>query len=115
MSTLTVSKPRSALSFPRASVEAELRAELLESVQSLASLREIQLPSSMSEIYAIRFQIDSLRSRECAVRSPEVVGFELKDNIVKAGGYASIDEAIGHVMPRIVSAWMKHQLKGATR
>jgi hypothetical protein len=115
MSTLTVSTRPSALSFPRVSVEAKLRDELLTSVKSLASLREITLPSTTGEIYAIRFHIDSLEVVNILCAADKIVGFELKNNIVKAGGYESINEAVSHVMPRIESAWMKHQFKGATK
>jgi hypothetical protein len=36
------------------------------------------------------------------------VPFELPDSLVRAGGYNSIEEAIGHLMPQIQKRWQKH-------
>jgi hypothetical protein len=44
-----------------------------------------------------------------------VLGFELKDSIVKSGGYGSINQAIGHLMPQIEAAWNKNASKGGRK
>jgi hypothetical protein len=37
-----------------------------------------------------------------------IVGFPLKDSLVKAGGYKSVNQAVEHLMPRIEKAWLKN-------
>jgi hypothetical protein len=56
--------------------------------------------------------VDSLGVVDLLCEVEPIVGFELKDSIIKAGGYNSIDEAVTQVMPRIRSAWEKHMSKG---
>ena len=41
----------------------------------------------------------------CAIET--VIGIELRDNIVQTGGYASVEEALGHLVPRIEKVWVK--------
>ena len=36
-----------------------------------------------------------------------IIGFELKDHLVRAGGYNSVNQAMEHLMPRIEKAWDK--------
>ena len=41
-----------------------------------------------------------------------IVGFELKDSLVRAGGYNSVNQAMDHLMPQIETAFEKHIGKG---
>ncbi len=93
--------------FPKAVTEAALRAELLEAVKAEAEIRGINLPAAAADIGGKAFQLDSLIvvSILCAVEP--LVGFELPDSVVRAGGYTSIDHAVGQVMPRIEAIWKK--------
>jgi hypothetical protein len=43
----------------------------------------------------------------------ELLGFEVPEDVVRAGGYETIAEAIGDVMPRIASRWRKRNGGGA--
>jgi hypothetical protein len=45
----------------------------------------------------------------CAVEP--IVGFELPESVVRAGGYTSVDSALGQLLPRLEKEWMKK--KGA--
>lgn len=98
--------------FPKASVESRLRGDLLKSVAVDASLKGITLPSGSGAQSAAPIQIDSLVvvSLLCAVEP--LLGFELEDSVVKAGGYTSVDHAMDHLMPRIEKAWEKNNAKG---
>jgi hypothetical protein len=92
-------------------VEACLRDELIETVKAEASIRGVPLPSSAAQIAKIGFQVDSLVvvSILCAVEP--IVGFELPESVVRAGGYVSVESALGHLLPRIEAQWNKR--KGA--
>jgi hypothetical protein len=69
------------------------------------------LPTAPGQIAKAAVQVDSLVvvSILCAVEP--IVGFELPDSVVRAGGYASVESALGHLLPRIEKEWMKR--KGA--
>jgi hypothetical protein len=98
----------SAPSFPGSTVETLLRAELVAAVEAEAAIKGIRLPSSPSAIASTGFHVDSLVvvSLICAVES--VVGFELPESVVRAGGYASIERALAHLVPNIERQWIKH-------
>ena len=97
--------------FPLAAVETCLRNELIESVKADASIKGISLPTSAPQILRAPVQIDSLVvvSILCAVEP--IIGFELPDSVVDAGGYLSVEKALGQLIPRIEAEWVKK--KGA--
>jgi hypothetical protein len=117
MAVSTIAKPSggSVAAFPAASVEARLRADLLKSAGADAAVKGLTFPSGAAAQSAASIQIDSLVvvSLLCAVEP--ILGFELKDSVVKAGGYGSVNEAIEHVMPRIEKAWQKNAGKGGKK
>jgi hypothetical protein len=95
--------------FPTSAVEAGLLGELIEAVKIEASIRGLALPSVPAQIAKAAVHVDSLVvvSILCAVEP--VVGFELPDSVVRAGGYASVESALGHLLPRIEKEWMKRR------
>ncbi len=97
--------------FPVAAVEAKLRDELIEAVKVEASIRGMSLPSAPAQISKAAVHVDSLVvvSILCAVEP--IVGFELPDSVVRAGGYGSVESALGHLMPHLEKEWWKK--KGA--
>jgi hypothetical protein len=115
MTVATITKPSTTASFPAAAVEAKLRGALLDSVKSIAAMHGIALPATTAGQYATSVDLDSLCVVDLLCEVEPIVGFELKDSIVKSGGYHSVNEAISHVMPRIESAWQKHANKGAKK
>jgi hypothetical protein len=115
MAVATIPKAGSKTSFPAASVETKLRGVLLESVQSTAGLHGIALPATTAGQFAASVHLDSLGVVDLLCEVEPIIGFELKDSIVKSGGYNSINEAITHVMPRIEAAWQKHASKGGKK
>jgi hypothetical protein len=108
----TLFKTGTTTSFPLAAVESKLREELLGVAESAATMHSITLPSDPAAQCAAAIQLDSLAVVDVLLSVEDIVGCTLKDHIVKAGGYSSINAAIEHLTPRIKSAWEKHAAKG---
>jgi len=101
--------------FPLAAVEAKLRQELFGVAQSAAEMHSITLPSDPTAQSAAAIQLDSLAVVDVLLSVEDIIGCTLKDHIVKAGGYSSVNSAIEHLTPRIKSAWEKHAAKGSKK
>src|SRR5258705_14015340 len=107
MSVDTISKPGTgskATAFPKAEVEAQLKEALLDAAESDATLRGITLPSDIGGKASAAVQLDSLDVVSLLCDVEPIVGFELKDSLVRTGGYSSVDEAMRHLMPHIEKA-----------
>ncbi len=112
MNGTTLAPPAPAkAAFPAAAVAAQLRAELIEAVKTDASIKGIALPSAPAQIAKAAVQIDSLVVVEILCAIEPIVGFELPDSVVRAGGYTSVENALGDLLPRIEKLWAKR--KGA--
>ena len=110
MVTVTLAQPPVKIApFPLVAVEAKLRDELVEAVKIEASIRGIALPSVPANISKASVHVDSLVvvSILCAVEP--IVGFELPESVVRAGGYASVDNALDHLLPRLEKEWTKRK------
>ena len=111
MATIAPTKPPAAkpalVAFPAADVKACLLAELTEVAQSEALVRGISLPSDPAQLVAAPVRMDSLSVVDTLCAVEPVLGFELRDSIVRTGGYSSIEAALEHLMPRIESAWTR--------
>lgn len=90
--------------FPAAKVETCLRAELEQLARGEATARGIALPNGAS-IGGASIALDSLGVVDTLCAIEPMVGFELKESIVRSGGYDSINEAVADLMPRINRAW----------
>jgi hypothetical protein len=115
MTVDTVTKPvtdATATTFPAGEVEAKLKEVLLGAAESEAALKDVALPVDVSAKIAASVQLDSLEVVSLLCEVEPIVGFELKDSLVRAGGYSSVKEALGHLVPRIEKAWEKHGSKG---
>ena len=95
--------------FPASAVVAGLRAELIEAVRAESQIRGVALPATSAGIGSMAFQVDSLVvvSILCAVEP--IVGFELPDDVVRTGGYGSVDVALAQLLPRIEAQWKKRK------
>ena len=113
--TGTLVKTETATSFPLAAVESKLREELLGVAESAATMHSITLPSDPAAQCAAAIQLDSLAVVDVLLSVEGIIGCTLKDHIVKAGGYSSINAAIDHLTPRIKGAWEKHAAKGSKK
>lgn len=108
----TIAPPAPAIApFPVAAVEARLRDELIEAIKAEAAIKGTPLPTAPAQIAKANVQIDSLVvvSILCAVEP--IVGFELPESVVRAGGYVSVESALEQLLPRIERQWIKN--KGA--
>lgn len=92
-------------SFPKVGVEKALIDELIDVAEAEAMVRGISLPGDRPGRMAASVPMDSLSVVATLVAVEKVVGFELKESIVRTGGYASIQAAVDHLMPRIQIAW----------
>lgn len=110
-STITPPAPTTTIAppFPKAAVEKCLRDELIETVKAEARLKGVALPPAASDTAKTSFQIDSLVvvSILCAVEP--IVGFELPESVVRAGGYASVESALEQLLPKIEGQWAKQK------
>lgn len=114
MSVMTLAPPPSVVTapaFPTAAVEADLRSELIEAIKAEAMIRGVTLPAAAGAIAQTPFQVDSLVVVSILVAIEPLVGFELPESVVRTGGYASVEQAIGQLLPKIEAQWKKR--KGA--
>jgi hypothetical protein len=109
MSVDVLTKPSVVSTFPGTAVEAKLRAILLGAATSTMQMLGKAFPVKLDEQYAAAVQLDSLDvvGMLCEIE-PLIGGFQLKDSIVRSGGYGSVNDALNHLMPRIEKAWAKH-------
>jgi hypothetical protein len=104
---LSPPSPAKTAPFPKAAVEVCLRDELIAAVKEEALVRGIALPSAPGDIAKISFQVDSLVVVSILCMVEPIVGFELPDGVVRAGGYSSVESALAHLLPRIEAQWIK--------
>lgn len=98
--------------FPKGDVIKALVGELLEVARTEAKLRGMALPQDQAGAMAMSVPLDSLSVVDTLCAIEPVVGFELRESLVRTGGYNSIDEALGHLLPRIEKVWVKKKTKG---
>ena len=96
------------ISFPTAAVATALQDELIEAVKAEASITGVTLPSTPAVIMSTPFQIDSLTAVSILCFVEPILGIELPQNVVRTGGYSSIDQALAQLLPKIEAYWKKH-------
>jgi acyl carrier protein len=112
MTVETITKPAGArTAFPKAEVEAKLRHVLSEAAQSGAVLKGVALPRAGQVAASLRLDSLDVVSLLCDIEP--ILRFELKDSLVRSGGYSSVNQAMEHLMLRIEKAWEKNGNKGA--
>lgn len=108
MATLTAP---SGLAFPMQAVVNALTDELVEVAKSEAFVRGIALPATRPAIIKAPVPMDSLTTVDALCVLDAVLGFKLKEDIVKTGGYDSVEEALDHIIPRVQKVWEKRRAK----
>jgi len=111
MTATILEKSKATLTFPITEVEAVLRRELLASVELEASIRGVSIPKAPAEVARLAVDIDSLIVVDILCAVEPVLGFELREDVVRPGGYRSAEGALGHILPLIEREWTKR--KGA--
>lgn len=110
----TIAPPAPAVTaFPKSDVIKALIDELLEVARTEAQLRGIPFPQDQGGALKMSVPLDSLSVVDTLCAVEPVVGFELRESLVRTGGYNSIDEALGHLLPRIENVWVKKKANGA--
>jgi hypothetical protein len=106
MATIAPPKP-DVEDFPQDKVTATLLTELLHVAKAEAQVRGIALPPEAPKIMKAAVPMDSLSVVDTLCALEPIVGFELRDSIVRTGGYNSIEAAMEHLIPRIERAWVR--------
>ncbi|WP_299877978.1 hypothetical protein [uncultured Sulfitobacter sp.] len=109
MALTTQTEQISTDTFQAAAIEAALRDALISNVQDQATLYGVELPESLSDVSKQSVSIDSLIVVEILCAVEPLVGSELPQKLVKEGGYASVDQAVENLMPKIEKVWQKNQ------
>jgi hypothetical protein len=101
--------------FPKAEVEAKLKEALLGALSSEATLKSIPLPKDTAGQAATAVRLDSLEVVSILCEIEPIMKFELKDSLVRTGGYSSVNQALEHLMPHLEKAWTKNASKEAKK
>ena len=93
--------------FPASAVATCVLDELIEAIKAEAAIKGVPLPTSRAAIACTAFEVDSLVvvANLCAVEV--IVGFQLPESVVRAGGYSSAQAALDDLLPRIEAIWAK--------
>ena len=95
--------------FPMKAVLDALTQELLGVAQSEAQVRGIKLPTAQGSALKSAVPMDSLTVVDALCVLDVVVGFQLKESIVRMGGYDSVEAALQNMIPKIEKAWLRKQ------
>lgn len=108
MATLIVPGTRTIPTYPASDVEAVLREELITAIRRRYRRKGTPLPKDDDEVVVLTIEIDSLTVVELLSSLDDILPFEVTENVVKAGGYNSIETAVKHVASRVETKWNKH-------
>lgn len=93
--------------FPVTAVRSCLLAELTLLAQAEAQVRGLEPPKAPPALLKMAIPLDSLSVVDVLCAVEPVIGFELKDSLVRTGGYGSIEAAMDHLLPRLEAVWTK--------
>lgn len=105
--TTDLDDKQKAKAFPLAAVETCLLAELTLLAETEAEIRGIEKPKTPGVILKMAIPLDSLSVVDVLCAVEPIIGFELKDSLVRNGGYPTIEAAMAHLVPRLETAWKK--------
>jgi len=93
--------------FPKIAVEQALKNELCGEARRVLKNQGKAAPASDNVLAAQSVGLDSLSVVELLMAIEPVVGCELPERVVRAGGYQSVQGALDHLMPGIEKVWSK--------
>lgn len=94
------------IAYPAADVRACLLSELTLLAEAEAHIQGIALPAPPATLVTTKIHLDSLTVVDLTCALEPLLGYEPKD-IVRTGGYDSIQAALDHMLPRIEAGWRK--------
>ena len=100
--------------YPATHVASALRRELIDSIRAIARRKGAVIPKDDGSLVAADVEIDSLSVIEVLCVLDEILLFEVGDSVVRAGGYASIQEAVDDVTAGVEKEWIKHHHGGVS-
>lgn len=106
MATIAPPQP-AATAFPKADAIRALVDELLQVARAEAQVRGIALPPENPKIIQAPVPLDSLSVVDTLCAVEQVLDIQLRDSIVRTGGYNSIEKAIDDLLPKIERVWVK--------
>lgn len=112
MSTATAHQAKPVPAFPADAAPTCLRDELIGAVRAEARRKGEDLPKNPDEIVLQAIEIDSLTVVELLCALDDILPFQVGENVVRAGGYRSIDDAVNHLVGRIEREWRKYHNGG---
>ena len=95
--------------FPRHELELLLTDELLLAADTEAGMLGITMPTQQAQAVTAPVPINSLVAVGILCSVEPVLGFPAPDAIVRAGGYASVQDALDHLLPQLERQWQKKQ------
>jgi len=113
MSLTTTDKPSITEPFPVAAVEACLLKGLLQAAEAIVMMNGEVMPAGVPQQSSMSIQLDSLAVVDIVLTVEPVIGFPVKEHVVKAGGYTSVNEAVNDLLPKLEKEWAKQKNKGA--
>ena len=108
MASVAASPAKSIAAYPAANVAAVLRDELLRAVRAGYRRKGRPLAKADADAVVLAVEIDSLAVVELLCSLDDVLPFKVTECAVKPGGYASIADAVKHVVGRVATQWNKH-------
>ncbi len=112
MAVTTTLDARTTPSYPAVEVAAALRDGLVCAVRSRSRRRGVALPKADNELAILDVEIDSLTVVEMLAHLDDILPFKVTENVVRAGGYGSINAAVTHVVGGVKSKWKSFHEKG---
>jgi len=112
MATVTAPSAKTIPAYPASAVAAALQEELVRVIRSRYRRKGQPLPKADDEVIVLVIELDSLTVVELLACLDDVLPFKVTQDVVKAGGYGSIAEAVKHVVGRVESKWIKYHSGG---
>lgn len=109
MTDVTTTEPETGPAFPAEKIETCIRDYPADEGETQAVLRGGGASTTGTGGGAgPRSTIDPLGVVSVLCEIEATVPFKLPDSLVPAGGYAPVEEAIQHIMPKLKKRWHKH-------